>query len=217
MTITLQLFEAFLKCPTKCFLRALGETGVGNAWPDWASAQNSFYRHDGIRRLKEAVASADCITGPLDGRGLKSGTWRLATDGKVSAQNLESTLHALERVPSNTPGQPTQFIPTRFVFTNKLGQHDKLLLAFDAVVLSETLGRELDVGHIIHGDDRIVQSENRSATQRSPENHHQDCHFAFQPIAAGPRSESELCRVRVPQSGANKRPLRKTISACWLV
>jgi hypothetical protein len=30
MPITSDLFEAYLKCPTKCFLRSLGETGTNN-------------------------------------------------------------------------------------------------------------------------------------------------------------------------------------------
>ena len=40
----------------------------------------------------------------------------------------------------------------RFVPTNKLTRNDKLLLAFDALILSEVLGREVKVGRIIHGD-----------------------------------------------------------------
>jgi len=46
------------------------------------------------------------------------------------------------------------FIPIRFVFTNKLDKDAKLLLAFDAFVLSKLLGREVGLGKIIHGDDR---------------------------------------------------------------
>jgi predicted RecB family nuclease len=156
MSVTSHILEAFLKCPTKCFLRALGETGLGNPYADWVSAQNASYLRDGIRTLKEGVANSDCITGPLDIRTLKSGTWRLATDSKVSAQSIESTLHAVERVRCETPGELAQLIPTRFIFTNKLGRHDRLLLAFDALVLSEALGREPGLGKIIHGDDRTV-------------------------------------------------------------
>jgi len=59
----------------------------------------------------------------------------------------------VERVPSDTPGKSVQFIPSRFIFTNKLARHDKLLLAFDALVLSEALGQEVALGKIIHGDD----------------------------------------------------------------
>jgi len=57
----------------------------------------------------------------------------------------------VERVPAKGRGDPAQFIPIRFIFTNKLTRDDRLLLAFDALVLSEALGREVGLGKIIHG------------------------------------------------------------------
>ena len=40
----------------------------------------------------------------------------------------------------------------RFEFANKLTKNNKLLLAFDALVLSEAVGREMSLGKIMHGD-----------------------------------------------------------------
>lgn len=64
-------------------------------------------------------------------------------------------LHALERVPGAIVGKPAQFIPMRFISANKVRQHDRLLLAFDAFVLFEALNREIGLGKIIHGDHRV--------------------------------------------------------------
>jgi hypothetical protein len=50
----------------------------------------------------------------------------------------------------------SEFIPIRFVFTNKLSEDDKLLLAFDAFALSRFLGFEISLGNIIHGDDYVA-------------------------------------------------------------
>lgn len=68
------------------------------------------------------------------------------------AQNRESSLHIVERIPSKALGQPAQIMPIRFIFTNKLTRDDKLMLAFDALVLSEMSGCEISLGKIIHGD-----------------------------------------------------------------
>ena len=62
----------------------------------------------------------------------------------------------IERVPANGRGQPTQLIPIRFVFTNKLDSDDKLLVAFDAFTLSKSLGREISLGEVIHGDYHVT-------------------------------------------------------------
>jgi hypothetical protein len=44
MKITPNVFEAYLKCPTKCWLRSTGEPSAGATYPEWVSAQNCSYR-----------------------------------------------------------------------------------------------------------------------------------------------------------------------------
>jgi hypothetical protein len=66
-------------------------------------------------------------------------------------------------MPSAGRGKPTQFIPIRFIFTNKLTKDDRLLLGFDALVLSEALGRDIAVGQIIHGEDHATLKVKTSA------------------------------------------------------
>ena len=174
MNITASLFDAALKCSTKCFLRSLGETGKGNAYADWVRTQTESYRGTGIKGLMAGVAHDELIVRAPGSENLNTAEWRLAVDVMAHAQNLESSLHAVERVPLNARGQPTQIIPIRFIFTNKLTRDDKLLLAFDALVLSEMLGREINFGRIIHGDNyatlkvrtSVLTSEVRKLTRK---------------------------------------------------
>jgi predicted RecB family nuclease len=77
--------------------------------------------------------------------------------------SLVASLHAVERVLSAGRGKPTEFIPIHFIFTNKLTKDDRLLLGFDALVLSEALGRDIAVGQIIHGEDHAKLKVKTSA------------------------------------------------------
>ena len=156
MTITSHLFEAYLKCPTKCWLRSQGEPGEGNGYAAWTQSQNEIYRSEGIRRLIEGVPQNERIIAPPVSDSPRSAKWRLAVDLLTQAQSLESRMHAVERVPSEGRGKPAQFIPIHFVFTNKLAKDAKLLLAFDALVFSKVLGREVCLARIIHGDDHAT-------------------------------------------------------------
>src|SRR5438094_4287950 len=63
MTITTGLVEAFLKCPTKCFLRSREEVGTGNAYADWVRTRSDFYVSEGVKRLAAGVAPDKCVTG----------------------------------------------------------------------------------------------------------------------------------------------------------
>ena len=83
--------------------------------------------------MTEETPPDECIVNPPDAEDLKAAKWRLAVNLVACAQDSESVLHAVERIPSEGRGKPAQFIPIRFIFFNKLSKHDKLLLAFDAL------------------------------------------------------------------------------------
>jgi len=52
MKITLSLFEAFLKCPTKCWLRFTREPPAGYPYAEWVQTENESYRH----RIRQTIA-----------------------------------------------------------------------------------------------------------------------------------------------------------------
>jgi predicted RecB family nuclease len=151
MRITPELFSAFLRCPTKCWLKSTGEHGTGNVYAEWVDEQNESYRAAGIDRLRSIRPPGECATSPPSD-GFKEAKWGLAIDVLAQKENLESHLHALERIPSEGRGKAAQFVPMRFIYRNKVTQNDKLLVAFDALVLSESVGRGAEMGKIIHGD-----------------------------------------------------------------
>ncbi len=158
MTITPRLFEAFLKCPTKCWLRFTGEQTAGNAYAGWVQTEHESYRADAAKRLIAIAPAGDCPVAPI-AENLKTARWRVAVDVPVrveprssrgyeaqtclaensqslltsAATIVESCLHAVERVPSEGRGKAALIVPIRFVFRNKLTKDDRLLLAFDAL------------------------------------------------------------------------------------
>jgi|SRR6266567_5684501 len=59
MNQTFPLFDAFLKCPTKCYLRSTGQAGTGNAYAEWVRAQNDAYQSETAKGLIERVADTE--------------------------------------------------------------------------------------------------------------------------------------------------------------
>ena len=43
MIVSSQLFESYLECSTKCWLRSRAEPATGNFYAEWARAQNETY------------------------------------------------------------------------------------------------------------------------------------------------------------------------------
>jgi CRISPR/Cas system-associated exonuclease Cas4 (RecB family) len=152
MTITTDLIEAYLKCSTKCFLLSHGEVGTGNAYADWKRTKSGSFRREGIRRLIAGVAADKCVTSTSATESLRATQGQLATGFEARSQDLQCACHAVERIPPLGRDRAAQFIPIRYVSHNKPTRDDKLLVAFDGLVLSEMLDRTIDRGRIIYGD-----------------------------------------------------------------
>src|SRR5215471_14500323 len=115
MVIGSPLFEAFLECPTKCWLRSCAEPNAGNTYAEWARAQNDAYYEAGRDRLLAMRPEGDCAIAPPISKYTKDAKWRLAID-----------VHSLTK-------------------------NSRRSLAFDALVFSEAVGREISLGIITHG------------------------------------------------------------------
>ena len=83
MAVTVDLLEAFLKCPTKCFLCARGEPETGNAYADWVRTKSYVFRGEGIRR---SLAGAKLGTEGIKGGRLAQ--FQSAADFFVQNENL---------------------------------------------------------------------------------------------------------------------------------
>jgi predicted RecB family nuclease len=97
MTITPFLFEAFLKCPTKCWLRFTGEPPSGNAYAEWVQIKNESYRADAAKRLIANAPADECAPSSRSSRrkeahysaeSLKTARWCVATDVPVQSLML---------------------------------------------------------------------------------------------------------------------------------
>jgi len=215
MKITPDLFEAFLKCPTKCWLRASGEPTSGNAYADWVKSQGESYRGNETARLAGDLSNGDVATSP-DVETLKSAKWRLATgvvaQAPVNSCVVESVVHAIERIPSQGRGRAAQFIPIRFIFRNKLTKDDKLLLAFDAFVLAQAMGRDTSIGKIIHGDrtllpETCIRARESAANSGEPAN---EQHATPESVALT-RAQPLVTKVKTPAlTGEVRKRLEKT-------
>jgi len=156
MIITSDLFDAYLKCPTRCWLRSRAEPSAGDGYADLMRAENEAYREEEFARLLAKAPGNERAIALPSPQNLNNASWRIAIDVRLSLHDIEVRLQAIERIPADGRGRPAQLIPYRFELANKLSKYDKLSLAFDAFLLSEALGRKVVLGRIVHGDRRTT-------------------------------------------------------------
>lgn len=153
--ITSKLFEAFLACPTKCYLQSIGEVAAGNDYAIWKEAQSESYRLNGIQQLLADQSKKTCAV-PADPRNWKRESWYYALAPVVRTQDIEVTPHAVRRLSPKQTVKSIVFVPVRYVPENKLSKTHKLMAAFDALVISRALGEKIGTAMIIHGDKGAV-------------------------------------------------------------
>ena len=165
--VTAFLFESYLSCPTKCFLLATGVAQSVNAYASWASERSRIYQDTGINNLAARYDSTEIThDAPFDASSAsrKSG---LAINAAARVQKLETIFHAIEWVTEKRDGKLENLpVPIRFIPDNKLSRTEKLLLAFDAHVLSKILNRPVTSGRIVHGDDFTTHKVKTSEAER---------------------------------------------------
>jgi predicted RecB family nuclease len=149
MVITQQIFEAFLKCPTKSQLSRDGSVIVENsaAWPQ--ELEQIFIRN-GWSRLCASIPADQVIIGASAAEAIRQRRSGLVVDCTLQTSDLGARLHGLEIIGAPANAQ-TRYVPIRFLSNEKVSATDKLLLAFDAFVLSQVSGCRPDRGKLIHG------------------------------------------------------------------
>lgn len=149
--ITEEIFEAFLKCETKSYLQASGAVGPECEFTDWQRHLLEDFKRKCCIQLRSNLREDECFSGTFSPEGLENSKYHLVIDCVVQVQEIQSHIHALERVTSPTKTKHNPYNPIRFVSSEKITQHAKLLLAFDALALSMATGKMPLFGKIIHG------------------------------------------------------------------
>lgn len=151
VVVTSCLLEAFLACHTKCYLLSKGETAAGGDYTSWAATQTKSYRSEGKRKLT-AEHQCELDSGILESGRWKNTSWHFALDQIIRTQDLEVSLQVVQRAPLKGTNSSVQLVPIRFVPVNKLSNSDKMVAAFEALVIAKSLGVKIGVAKIVHGE-----------------------------------------------------------------
>jgi predicted RecB family nuclease len=151
MAITQEVFEAFLHCPTKSYLRSKNVVGVPSEVTEWRQHQRHGFRESCWEQLRSDSRGEGLFVGTPPLPELESRCYRVIFDYVVDLPEIYCRLHALERGRSARRLMESSYVPVRFVPDERLAPSDKLLVAFDAFAFSQSSGKTLHLGKIVHG------------------------------------------------------------------
>ncbi len=156
MLITDEIFQAFLQCETKSYLKLLGAVGGQRMFSDWERDLVEDYKQQCYRQSCAIFREAECLVGGTFPQGAENSRYRFLMDCRVRAQEMQSHIHAAERLTSRGNPDHSLYIPIRCVPKEKITKQDRLLLAFDALILWTVSGQAPLFGKIIHGHEQAT-------------------------------------------------------------
>ncbi len=168
-SVTSRLFEAYLACPTKCYLQSIGAVAANNDFALWNETRSESYRCEGVQRLTTGHHSELALEAPETGHWKKV-SWHFILNFVARAEHMEANLQGVQRMPPEGKNESSQFVPIRFVPANKLSRSDKLMAGFDAFVLSKAIGVKVRLAKIIHGDKWSVFKVKTNSLSRAVHN-----------------------------------------------
>jgi predicted RecB family nuclease len=150
--ITAALFSAFLKCPTKAHLIAIGEPAPGAHFADIETHISSMYKAAAKRWSAIGAEVAELLDFKELWRSLDHDAISHHVDCDTAVYDFTPPPHRpgarqrQELLPSGT------FVPIRFLPWDKPGLSDSLLVCFGALALSQATGVLADTGIMIYGE-----------------------------------------------------------------
>ena len=136
----------------KCFRISKNQVEKTNTYAEWLQAKERTYLKVYINNVILGHEPGDFIFNAPCTRRLITNHWRFSLDTVARAHYLESTLQLVERTNSIIQRHIDTLIPIRFNSANRITKENRLLLAFDAFVFSQAIGRKIVFGRIIHGE-----------------------------------------------------------------
>src|SRR5215472_732024 len=98
MLITNEIFQAFLNCELKSYLKLSGAVASQREFTDWQQHLAEDYKQKCATRLRAGFAENECLFGIPFQRDLENNEYRLVIGCTVQAEGLQSQIHALERL-----------------------------------------------------------------------------------------------------------------------
>jgi len=151
--ITAAVFSAFLKCPTKAHLLAIGEPAPDSFFADIEARISMMYRTAATQRLH---LGADMIR-PLAFSQLQRGNGNVALTYHI---DCDTVVYDLALPPRRSEDRQYQqippwgtLVPVLVLPLDKPDISDNLRLCFGALALSQCTGVLADTGTLIYGDD----------------------------------------------------------------
>ena len=149
--VTNDIFASFLHCNRKAFLRATGTSGNPTDIETVLVDLGQAYQDQALLAFLAPYSAQDVMYDPLRLEDALKTPMQVIVNATASADGLSSLTQAAERMKGVDQRSAPIFTPVLFILNETVSQFDKMLLAFNGLVLASIQGVLPPIGKIVHG------------------------------------------------------------------
>jgi predicted RecB family nuclease len=150
MMIDNDIFESYLHCKYKAYLKLGGNHGNRSEYEIMKSEIKSLYKRDALQRVIPSCEKKEILNNQDLSSAIKDGN-KVIVDAHVSYGDLQSYCDFTERTPGKSDLGAFHYLPVLFVEKEKLSKEDKLMMAYNGLVIGNMQNRQPEYGKIIYG------------------------------------------------------------------
>jgi predicted RecB family nuclease len=149
-------FVSFLHCNRKAFLRAAGIPGQPADIETVLLDFGRVYRRQALKAFLAPYREQDVLHDPPRLEVALTNSPQVIVNATAWADGLSSLIQAAEQMKGMDQCETPVYAPVLFVLNESVSHADKMLLAFNALVLSSVQGVLPAIGKIVHGSNHNV-------------------------------------------------------------
>ena len=152
MIIDNEVFGSYSLCKYKGFLKYTGEKGMISDYEEFQKQREDEYKMTAVRQLLKKYEETNVLKErSVNNDDLKTGH-RILLGITIEHKDLHVHVDVLEKIRRKSALGSFSYIPYMFVTNNKVGKHDKCLLAFIGYILGKAQKRSVEYGIILYGE-----------------------------------------------------------------
>ena len=153
MIITKEVFEDYLECPRKAYLKNSASLYEPTKLGMWKNDHQNKQRQAGLDFLQKQTQGKRKII-PMPTESVMDGSV-LHVNCSIRTEEVMSVIDAVEKTYSR--GRLLQLVPYRCQLQETVIQHDKMLLAYDGLCLQNVSRVPITVGKLVNGAKKQVR------------------------------------------------------------
>lgn len=150
MIINNEIFESFINCKYKAYLKLSGTSGNISEYEIMQNEIRVLYKMGALKNILSAYKEKEILNNTDLNSAIEDGK-KAIVNAHVNCDGLQSYCDLMEKISGKSDLGLFHYVPFVFIAKEKVSKEDKLMLAYNGLVIGYMQNRQPKYGEVIYG------------------------------------------------------------------